>query len=60
MRTADAARFVGLSESSLEKLRCRGDGPAFIKIGSRAVGYLVDDLDAWIASRRRHSTSEPR
>ncbi|MEX2222777.1 MAG: AlpA family phage regulatory protein [Candidatus Rokuibacteriota bacterium] len=58
IRTPDAARFVGLSESSLEKLRCRGDGPAFIKIGSRAVGYLVADLDAWLVSRRRSSTSE--
>lgn len=59
LRTADAARLVGLSESSLEKLRCRGDGPAFIKIGSRAVGYLVTDLDDWLQSRRRRSTSEP-
>jgi len=59
LRTADAARLVGLSESSLEKFRCRGDGPAFIRIGSRAVGYLVDDLDAWLTSRRRRSTSEP-
>jgi predicted DNA-binding transcriptional regulator AlpA len=58
-RTPDAARRVGLSESSLEKLRCRGDGPAFVKIGSRAVGYLIEDLDAWLVSRRRRSTSEP-
>jgi predicted DNA-binding transcriptional regulator AlpA len=51
-RTPDAARRVGLSESSLEKLRCRGDGPPFVRIGSRAVGYLIEDLDAWLASRR--------
>lgn len=57
LRTPDAARRVGLSESSLEKARCRGDGPAFIKIGSRAVGYLISDLDEWLSSRRRTSTS---
>jgi predicted DNA-binding transcriptional regulator AlpA len=57
LKTPDAAKRIGLSESSLEKLRCRGDGPAFVKIGSRAVGYLVEDLDQWLTSRRRTSTS---
>ena len=57
-RTADAAKRVGLSESSLEKFRLSGDGPPFVRIGSRAVGYLVSDLDEWLASRRRRSSSE--
>ena len=55
--TAGAARRLSLAESTLEKLRVTGGGPAFCKLGRRVV-YRVADLDAWIASRRVRSTSE--
>jgi predicted DNA-binding transcriptional regulator AlpA len=58
--TAEAAEHVKLSASSLEKARVRGDGPPFIRIGSRKVGYLAADLDKWLESRRRTSTSDVR
>ena len=57
--TPDAARFIGAKESTLEKWRLRGDGPPFIRIGPRKIGYLRSDLDAWLVSRRHQSTSEP-
>ncbi len=57
MRVNEAARFLGLSISFLNKLRCSGGGPRFIKIG-RAVLYDPSDLDSWLLSRRRASTSE--
>ena len=57
-RTSDAAAYCGCSKSTLEKLRCTGGGPAFIKLG-RTVVYDTADLDAWLASRRRLSTSDP-
>lgn len=53
-----AARYLGLSASTLNKLRCRGGGPKFLKITRTAVRYDPNDLDAWIAARRRESTSE--
>jgi predicted DNA-binding transcriptional regulator AlpA len=56
--TREAAEHVKLSASSLEKFRVRGDGPPFIRIGARKVGYLRGDLDRWIEGRRRTSTSE--
>jgi predicted DNA-binding transcriptional regulator AlpA len=59
LKTAEAAVYTGRSESGLEKMRCSGTGPPFVKLGSRSVGYLREDLDAWLASRRRSSTSEP-
>ncbi|WP_247892772.1 hypothetical protein [Azospirillum baldaniorum] len=37
--------------------RVKGGGPKFIKHG-RIVIYDVADLDAWIGSERRGSTSE--
>jgi hypothetical protein len=57
MRTAEAARFTGVSESTLEKLRCAGGGPVFLKLG-RIVVYDETDLNVWLASRRRASTSD--
>ncbi|MBF0562722.1 MAG: helix-turn-helix domain-containing protein [Alphaproteobacteria bacterium] len=58
VRTVEAAAYCGLSKSSLEKLRLTGGGPAYSKAGARIVVYSVEDLDAWIGSQRRFSTSE--
>ena len=53
LRTPDAASYIGLSSSTLEKKRLTGDGPEFIRLGGRAVGYDVAALDAWIEKQRR-------
>lgn len=58
LRTPDAAKRLGVSESYLEKRRCSGDGPAYVALG-RAVAYRESDLTAWVESRLRRSTSEP-
>jgi predicted DNA-binding transcriptional regulator AlpA len=57
LRTADAAAYCASSKSTFEKYRLTGEGPAYIKIG-RVVVYDRDDLDSWLASHRRLSTSE--
>ena len=57
LRVTEAATFLGLSASFLNKLRCSGGGPAFRKIG-RAVLYDPADLENWLADRRRVSTSD--
>jgi hypothetical protein len=53
----DAANMLRLSQRTLERWRVSGDGPCFVKAGRR-VAYRPADLDAWIAARVRHSTSE--
>ena len=58
LRVPDAARYVGLTPSTLAKMRLRGDGPRYSKAGPRIVVYAVADLDAWLAGRVRRSTSE--
>jgi len=58
LRTPEAAIYLGLAVSTLEKFRLTGEGPKFVRIGIRAVGYLTDDLDAWLGSRARLSTSD--
>jgi predicted DNA-binding transcriptional regulator AlpA len=57
LRTSGAAAITGLSVSTLNKLRCSGGGPAFLKLG-RAVRYKSVDLKDWLDSRRVMSTSE--
>jgi predicted DNA-binding transcriptional regulator AlpA len=52
-----AASYTGLSVSTLNKLRVFGGGPVFLKLGRR-VAYDVADLDAWLANKRRTSTSD--
>jgi len=59
-RTREAAEYLGLSASTLEKKRMTGDGPDFIRITGRAVGYDIADLNSWIDGQRRASTSEKR
>ena len=49
MRAPDAAAYLGLSPSTLAKMRVRGDGPVYAKAGPRVVVYAVEDLDAYLA-----------
>jgi hypothetical protein len=58
LSVTDASRYTGLSEAFLNRLRSVGGGPAFFKVGTRMI-YSIADLDAWLASRRRTSTSDP-
>lgn len=53
----EAARYCGLSEAFLNRLRSAGGGPTFFKIGARVV-YSVQDIDQWLATHRRASTSD--
>ena len=54
-----AAAYTGFGEGYLNKLRCKGGGPVFIKRAG-VVRYDPDDLDAWLASMKRRSTSETK
>lgn len=59
LRAPAAAEYLGMSASTLAKMRLRGDGPVYMKAGPRVVLYDLADLDAWLETRRRRSTSEP-
>ena len=58
LRTPEAAAYIGLSASTLEKFRLNGDGPTYHKAGLKIVVYRVEDLDAWLNAGRRRSTSD--
>ena len=57
LRAADAAKAVGLSESTLAKLRLNGNGPVYCKLGRRVV-YPSDELDQWLRSRTTRDTTD--
>jgi predicted DNA-binding transcriptional regulator AlpA len=52
-----AAKLVGLSQSTLAKLRLNGNGPPYCKLGRRVV-YRPGDLNDWLASRITRDTSD--
>lgn len=54
----EAAIRLGLSKSTLDKMRCSGRGPRFIRATDRAIRYDPADLQAFADERRRRSTSE--
>jgi predicted DNA-binding transcriptional regulator AlpA len=58
LRTSEAARFLGLSDRTMEKHRSYGTGPVYLKIGGRVV-YTLADLQAWSQRGARNSTSDP-
>lgn len=52
----DAAKYLQLSSTTLRKMRCRGGGPDYYKVGGR-VFYTYRTLDNWLQERRFKSTS---
>ncbi len=50
-----AARW-GLSEKTLERWRMTGNGPTFLKLGSRVL-YRMNDVSAHEAQRTRRCTA---
>ena len=58
LRTSQAAAYVNLATSTLEKYRLTGKGPVYEKAGPKIVVYRPEDLDAWLNAQRRRSTSD--
>ncbi len=57
LTTRQAANYVGLSVSTLNKWRCYGFGPKYLKLG-RAVRYRQEELDRYLAGQLYQSTLE--
>ena len=48
-RTEAAAQYIQLSRSTLEKMRCNGKGPKYLKVGGRVL-YRQSDLEQYLAN----------
>lgn len=58
LRTPDAAKYLGIGQSTLERKRIDGTGPQFRQLGAKIITYAVADLDAWASEQVLSSTSE--
>jgi excisionase family DNA binding protein len=58
LTTIEAAKYLKVSKSFLDKLRVYGGGPLFVRLGPRKILYRQGDLDAWMAARVFNSTSQ--
>lgn len=58
LKTDEAAQYLGLSSSLLNKLRLTGGGPVFVRLAGRAIRYRRADLDAWANASAMASTSQ--
>jgi excisionase family DNA binding protein len=57
LTTTQAADFLGISKRTLDGMRLSGRGPVYVKVGS-LVRYPSTDLDEWLLSNQRRSTSD--
>ena len=58
LTTKQAATWLGYKPRMLEARRLRGDGPLYVRISARATRYRLEDLQTWVNSRLKSSTSE--
>lgn len=58
LSTPQAAKFLNVSIAFLERDRWAGAKIPFVKVGSRAVRYRVEDLENHISSNRQQSILE--
>ena len=62
LTTSEMTRYISgeedpIKENTVEGWRVKGTGPSYVKIG-HLVRYRVEDLDKWLASQVRSSTSQ--
>ena len=60
LSTPQAAKFLNVSIAFLERDRWAGARIPFVKVGSRAVRYRLDDLQNYIKKQRHDSVLESR
>ena len=58
LNTKQAANYLGVSASFLEKDRWAGSRVPFVRLGSRSIRYRIEDLKAFVESQIKRSTSE--
>ena len=51
LRSREVTQRVGLSRTTIWRLRQQGDFPAPRRLSTNAVGWLEEEIDHWIASR---------
>ncbi len=51
IRLDEVRHLTGLSDSSIVRREREGTFPHRVRLGPNSVGWLLDEVEAWIASR---------
>ena len=46
-----AATMMGISERTLQRLRESGNGPSYVRMSARRIGYMETELERWLEQR---------
>lgn len=57
LTTKEAAKHLGVSTAYLERDRWAGARVPFVRLSKRSIRYRQEDLDNFVTSKIRHSTS---
>ncbi len=55
-----AAALIGVAAPTLNRWRCERIGPAWVAVSARCVRYRRDDVESWLASKRRETSDSRR
>jgi hypothetical protein len=58
LRPKAVDEIYDISEGHQAKMRCSGNGPEYIKLGSK-IYYEEAAIERWLSTKRRTSTSDP-
>lgn len=58
MDVVEAARYIGVAQSTLANWRVLGSGPPYVKMAR--IWYRQADIDAWLARKTATSTAQAR
>lgn len=53
LTTRQAAAVIGVSVTTLKRMRYAGFGPVYAKVGARTYRYRAADIEDWLRDRRR-------
>jgi prophage regulatory protein len=51
IRATAIADYIGISRRQCERLIAEGKFPQKVKLGGKAAGWLVSEVDAWVNAR---------
>ncbi len=58
LRRPEVEARVGLARSTIYHLISLGQFPTPIKLGAKSVGWMEDEIDAWLDSRERKNAGQ--
>ncbi len=59
IRRAEVERRTGVAKATLYRMMAAGKFPRPVQLSVRCVGWRLDEINEWIASRERAGTDRP-